>query len=302
MPRILLSCLLCALLSFGFAFPAVAGPPWVPVGCKEKPEELREWRLDVGIPASAWERYRQAVREARPGDSVFAPHPYPVQREDIVEDFLYGYFEVFFRNPDAMELEERPIYDSLKAGTIRFEVERVENWGVSRCGSDRFVSHYHLLRLFDQVGREVSRAVLPPSGLLARYGRLEASGRTFPEPKATRSILRDRYGLDLIPSDAQLVTVDGLPSPCRPENPCLAFRTQGRVWLMENGWFSNGLYEVLPDSRRLSMPAWRKQQAQRGLRLGVVDRERPLVSIGFEWAEARRVAEERVASAEEGDE
>jgi len=277
---------------------SAAGAHWVPVDCDDRPGEVAAvWPGGTASLERVWEAQERAVREARPGDRDYVPRPFPQGRREVVEDFLYGYFHRFHASPRSVESEERETYRDLRHGRARFEVERVETWSPSRCSRIARWPFHYLVRVYDARGREASRGSVAPSGEIGMYGRLTDRIRPLPLPRELNRVLGERYGLEMGVQRAQLVTLGGLPSQCSVLQPCIAFRANGHTYVMETGPFSNSLYEIPADSRRVAVRDFAAERAASGLGLCQVDFERPLVSIGFEWAEARRVA---IARGEDG--
>ena len=103
-----------------------AGPPGR-AGCR--------WIAPTG--RRRWRRCRAGEGERSAEEPFWKPVPYPDPQtpRQVVEDFLHGYFHLFHRSPPNGEPEELETYRALQRGLARFEVERVENWTPSRCSA-----------------------------------------------------------------------------------------------------------------------------------------------------------------------
>ena len=285
--------LACAMLAVLASTPCVAAEtrPWVPVDCNERPGDLAELRARSGAEASAWEKFSQRVRAAEPGDSVFTPHPYPDSEKQVVEDFLYAYFEILHRDRSKVEPAELPIYDALKAGALTLEVLRVENWRSTRCHPRRPSPYFHLVRLLDDTRKQVATGVLHSTGLFSRYGRLSDQATGLEDLDAITDTLKQQFGLEMSVAEPQYVATDGLPLPCLPEVPCVAFRSRENIYLLTRGPL---LYEISSTQQRRPLLDHLERLDQKGRELGLGGKEyeRPLVTMGMVGTTARRIGGE----------
>lgn len=287
MRRLIILCLLVAIDKT----PAFA---WVPTDCKDKPGELESFHQARGRGNidKAWADYREAVQKAQPGSPLYAPHPYPRNDQQVIDNFRYAYFERLFRGvaPEKLPPKERPIYNALTANALRVEIIKVENWDLSRCTADRPHPYYNLLRFFDSAtGAEIARSEQYDSGLMASYRHI-SSKESLPALADLSALLRTRFGRTLPIEQSQYVMMAGLPS-CGERHPCIAFKSQGQIYLVDDG---NLLYQVDAAAPRISVKDRKQQQAWEGTRsLGVTEVDAPTVTLGFEWGKAKRIAGER---------
>lgn len=265
---------------------------WVPVDCKDRPLEVQSLHRAIGVAdlENIQQSYRAAVLKAKPHSPLYAPHPYPRTREEILENFRYAYFDRLFagKSLESLPEGERPIYEALKAGRLRVDVLRIENWDLSRCTGESPTPFYYLLRLFDpQTGKEVARSKQFETGHMAIYRHASSDPRdSLPALAEIPTVLKSRFSRTLPVDQPQYVMAAGLPY-CWDDRPCIAFKSQGKLYLLDGGAL---LYEIDPGAPRISVMARREQQVREGLQpLGLSEMDAPLVSLGFEWARARRV-------------
>jgi hypothetical protein len=269
---------------------------WVPVDCKDRPLEVQSLHRTIAVAdlEKVRQSYRAAVLKARPGSSLYAPHPYPRTREEIIENFRYAYFDRLFagKSLETLPERERPIYGDLKEGRLRVDILRIENWDLSRCTGESPSPFYYLLRFFDpKTGREVARSKQFETGHMGIYRHAFLDNeRSLPALAEVPAVLRSRFSRVIPVEQVQYVMAAGLPH-CWDDSPCIAFKSQGKLYLLDGGEL---LYEVDPGAPRTSVMARREQQIREGLQpLGVTEMDAPLVSLGFEWARARRVGGQR---------
>lgn len=267
---------------------------WVPVACANRVDEIESLRSsgEKEDVRESWKRFSETVRSARPGSSVYAPKPYPQSRADILEDFEYAFRSTLVGNTPASELPEgvADVYRALERGTLDIEILRVENWGLSRCGGGKLKPFSHLLRLRErESGREIGRITVHDSGLWGQFRPIPESAEghaslTIPPLADFQGFLSRQFGFRQPVQKIQYVAADGL-SHCSPVVPCVAFQAQGKVYLVDAGRL---LYEVKLADGLVSVTEHRSRA--RGPRTLAPDLEAPLVSVGFAWAQARRVA------------
>src|SRR5215208_462080 len=104
---------------------------WVPVDCKDRMKEIQQLHKERGVAnvEGKWQAYLEAVREARPGSPVYAPHPFPKKADEIIADFRHAYFDRLFEGTPFEKLPPREqfVYKALKENRLRIEIVRVEN-------------------------------------------------------------------------------------------------------------------------------------------------------------------------------
>lgn len=265
---------------------------WVPVDCKDRIGEVRRLHREYGTAdiELAWQNYEAAVRRSRPGSPLYTPFPFPKTAAEIVANFKYAYFERLFEGTpwEKLPAREQPVYKALKENQLRVEIVRVENWKLSRCTGVRPVPYLHLLRFFDPTGREVARSTQHFTGLMGLYQNLSRPAPYLPSLGELETFLQSKFGRTLHAEQAQYVSVSGLPD-CADHRPCVAFKSEGTLYLIDGGRL---LYEVGPAAPRKSVLTLRNEQVAAGLpglrRLGP-ELDTPMVTLGFEWTQARLV-------------
>ncbi len=288
--------LIIALALPSLALGHSAGAAWVPVDCKDRMEEVRLLHKEFGATdiETAWRNHEAAVRRSRPGSPLYVPHPFPRTDAEIVANFKHAYFERLYEGTpwEKLPAKERPMYQALKEGRLRIEIVRVENWTLHRCTSVNPTPYFNLLRFFDERGRELGRSSQSFDGHMVLYHSLSKPLPPLPSLGRIAAFLQERFGRTLQPEQAQYVSLDGLPN-CkdhRPDVPCVAFKAANKLYVIDGGQL---LYEIAPAAPRKSVTAFRDERAAAGLagltRLGVIEYDAPLVTLGFEWAKARLV-------------
>lgn len=275
-----------------FVCNVAAHAAWVPVDCKDRLAEVRTLHKEFGTAdiETAWQNHAAAVRRAKPGSPLYAPHPFPKTAADIVANFKYVYFEKLFDGTpwEKLPAREQPVYKALRENRLRIEIVRVENWGLSRCGRVHAVPYFYLLRFFDQAGKEVARSTEHVTGHMGVYHSLSGPASPLPPLNEVDGLLRSQFGRALHAEDVQYVSVGGLPY-CSDHTPCVAFKSAGTLYLIDDGRL---LYEIEPTAPRKSVRALRDERGAAGLaglsRLGP-EFDTPLVTLGFEWARARLI-------------
>lgn len=241
--------------------------------------------------------FRKKVVAAAPGDALYVPNPYPRTVDQMVENFRDTYFGHLHDVEAEVPAKELEVYQKLKSGQFEVRVARVENWTPNRCLLDRPAPFYRLLRFFDaDSGVELLQASQHESGHTAVLSNPYPGRFSMPDLEAVPDLVR-RAGLAPDVSDIQYVASGGLPWRCTPELPCIAFRSPDSTFLLTRGRPEEteralSLYRVAPDARRGTAIDYRDALRRRGLgSLGPHERERPLVTLGFTWAEAELVGE-----------
>lgn len=274
--------------------PALSGQDWVPVDCSSRMNEIQQlWRLSEieGEVQAEWKKRLDRISAAEAGSVQFIPKPFPKSRDQILENFRYFYFDKLFdQAPGSLPESEKAIYRGLQEQTVEIRTARVVNWGLSRCDGAVPAPYFHLLRLYDRkTGRELSRFVLKHTGMMAVYGHVTPLAESeMPDLSSLGTLLRDRFGFTGRIERPQYVTADGLPFPCSSKLPCISFQSGGQTYLLGRGAH---LYEIGQSAARKSVLRRRQELAEAGLQaLGRQEVEKPFVTIGFEWVQARRVA------------
>ncbi len=277
-----------------FGAGAVAAQGWVPTDCAGRLAEIRQLRARAEIRgdlAADWQRRAEAIRTALPGGDLYVPRPFPKTREEILEDFRHTYFDKLFAAEAGNQIpaDELPIYKAQKEQAIEIEIVRVTNWRLSRCTGPLPEPYFHLLRLRDRrTGREVARYTMADTGIMGIYGHVTPlAEEALPGLATLETTLRARLGRTLPVEAPQYVAADGLPYHCDEKLPCVAFRSAGKIYLLDRGEL---LYEIDPAAPRVSVSELRSRSIAAPRALGAHEIEAPLVSLGFEWAQAQLVA------------
>ena len=268
-----------------------AGEPWTPVDCAQRSDEVNRLRAERGLrePESTWPRYVRVVRQARPGEGRYVPHPFPTTDAEVLADFRYAYFERLFDDQEKVPQEELLIYQGLREGTLELEVARVENWLTTRCIREGPAPFFHVLTVTGAGGRPLSRAALYSSGIFASYAQLSPSLPTSLLPlDDVADFLARTYGLDLPVTRPQYAALGGMPNDCGELSPCVVFKSAGRTFVL--GRSGEALYELPPNGARRSIEARREEALARGLVFGQKEYRRPWLTVGFEWARAELIA------------
>lgn len=274
-----------AISLLGLLLPT-AGYAWVPVDCGDRISELNSLSPE-GSPAigAAWQAHAREVRSARPGSALYVPRPYPATEAEVLEDFAYAFRTLITDREESAPRppEEQVILEGLAAGSLRFEVLRVDNWMLSRCSLHRIKPLYFVVRVFGG-RRELGRAALLASGLWARFRTYpEGSAQPLPHLHEVAARLQKDLGSEPLVQTPQWVALDGLPG-CGPLDPCVAVATASRIAVASG---DGSRFEIAMDRPWLSVSDWRRQARTQLQPLAPGDE--PLVSVGFAWGRARRI-------------
>jgi hypothetical protein len=256
---------------------------WVPEECP-------------GAPSKEWAVYEKKVRAAIPSSTIYVPKPFPATEAEILEDLRHQYFRIW-KNTKRAEIpkEELPLLEGLDHGTLRFHLETVVNWTPLRCNPKSPKQFYYLVRIYDGRGEEIARFVLNKSGLWSEYqhapqdANLRARWKQIlPTLPSTLSEMKSKYGLQ--GADAQYVTTVAGTVRCASAQPCVAFKSRGKMYLFDRAE-GGGLYEFTPESPGLSTEEIRRR-ARGGPGATAADVDTKVVglfSVGNRWVYGRRV-------------
>jgi hypothetical protein len=237
----LLKPFVAAALLFLAAVPASA---WSLVECP--PEVVQTWKLPD-----------QALRDAKPGSSLYLPKPFPKSKEEVLADYTYE-FQRLLKDMRAASLPKgaAAVLDGIRQGALRYDVLRIVNWSPTRCVKERRLDAYHLIRVIDgRSGLEITRSVLDESGHLGvisstmneRGDSLQRQATRLRPPEEEMRSAASRFK---IRGEApQYVTTFG-SLRCPNVTPCLAFRGGGHVYLVS---YNGELFEIDSKGRRLEM-------------------------------------------------
>lgn len=252
------------------------------------------WTPSECGPEVAQDRQGHARRmlEAAEGSPLYAPKPYPKRTDDVVEDFRYAFLTIKGDN-DLSEAppEERLLYEGLQSGELKFTVQRVEDWSLGRCRGRRANAVDYLIRVFRSDGEtEIARATVMEDGLLGAYQyrpedeTIQARwGKVLRSPEATRAELASKLGVQA--SRAQLVQTSGTLQ-CPLLEPCVALHADGRELLVNK---QGEVYEVRAEAQRFTRREATHPSTRSAVAEGRWEGEERLVSIGNEFAVARRI-------------
>jgi hypothetical protein len=285
----LLLAILVAWSGAGVAF------AWVPVGCSDRIEEIEALRSrpdrGEGDVTERWRRFAESVRTAKPGSPVYAPKPFPKNRAEILANFEHAFRNVLLRNTPLQDLPEgvEEIYRALETDRLDVDILRVENWSTSRCGLNRLKPFSYLLRLHDRNSRrELGRFAIHDTGLWGGFQAFPAApvrhwSQTLLPLDGLEGFLSRQFGFRQKIGQTQYVAPAG-PQECSALTPCVAFRSQGKLYLVTPRLL---LYELGTDLTSVSELASR---TARRLPVLAPEYETPMVSVGYAWVQARRVA------------
>jgi hypothetical protein len=235
-------------LSGAFAFLFLATVPlygWNLVECP--PEVVATWALPD-----------QFLRDAKPGSPLYLPKPFPKSREEVLADYVYELQRLLKDTPaESLPTGAAEVLEGLRRKTLRYDVLRIANWSPTRCGKERRLDAYHLVRVLDgRSGREITRSVLEENGRLGVVSstmddeRGDSLQRQVTRLRPPEEELRGIAARFKIRGEApQYVTTFGTLR-CANVTPCLAFRGGGHVYLASYG---GELFEIEPNGRRLEM-------------------------------------------------
>jgi hypothetical protein len=233
-------------LSGAFALWFLAAvPAWNLVECP--PEVVETWALTD-----------QFLRDAKPGSPLYLPKPFPKGREEVLADYVYE-FQRLLKDTPASSLPKGAagVLEGLRKKTLRYDVLRIVNWSPTRCGKERRLDAYHLVRVLDgRDGMEITRSVLEENGRLGvisstmddeRGDSLQRQATRLRPPEEEMRSITAR--LKIRGEAPQYVTTFGTLR-CPNVTPCLAFRGGGHVYLAS---YEGELFEIDPKGRRLEM-------------------------------------------------
>jgi len=231
------------LLSWSLLFvTASAGAAWTPSECG--PEMSR-----------GWEEHAQRILNASEGSPLYVPRPFPKRDDEVLADLRYGYLKLWTGNDLSDDPPEAGlVYQGLQDGVLKFTVDRVQNWSLGRCMATRRERFDYLVRIFLADGvTEVARATVDEAGFVASWEFRPADKTTcevweslLRPPSETRAAIRKELGI--LASDGQLVQTSGTLR-CDALEPCVAFRSEGRILLVDK---RGDLWEVRDEAQRFS--------------------------------------------------
>ena len=205
------------------------------------------WNL-APCSVAVLQRRAEAARElraAQPGSLKYVPKHFPRNGAELVENYRYHILSSWKHiDGAAMSSEQRALLDGLRNNTVAIKVERVQNWGIRRCGDPGSGDSYHLLRISDRAsGREIARAALHESGVV------EQTGFAGPSDKPLASLAEVATDVErTVGASAQspvYVTSTGTLR-CDALMPCVAVRARDSVFL------------TTPDGELFEIPARRR--------------------------------------------
>jgi hypothetical protein len=267
-------CLLAFSLSAALSWRAVAAP----------------WKLTLCNPEDQSQKdpVAQSVRKASPSAAVYVPKPFPTAASDVIEDLVYLYQSLHLERiaPEQRPKGEPVLLKGMADGTARYTVQRVENWGVDRCGWEDYI---YLVTVLDGAsGSEMARVVITPSGLWAeRWITAGALVAPLPLLQAEAALREVAASYNLEGESPEYVATVG-PINCGFTKPCLAFRHDGDAYIFVRERSQDVLFRIAAGEPRLALSP---VDVQLG-RVGVPDLPpdaRLLYLGGTTWTIARRV-------------
>lgn len=258
-----------------------AAQPWIPVECKARNEALRS-------------KFARELHEAKRDSHLYVPKPFPRTDAEVVEDFKYGYAQMFKgMEPAQIPQEDWSLYTGIQKNSLAFKIVRVENWAPDRCGGQQR-DFYYLLRISDAAsGQEIARATVNQSGLLGGWGAppdpaaFEGTPfRSSISPGLREALARVQARFGIKGTRAQYVTTWGTPQ-CALPVPCVAFQAGGKSYL----FLDDNLVEFTPQSRGYTRAQMESTRTRRFEISSAIDTEKEwLVSIADDrWVLATRV-------------
>jgi len=267
-------CLLAFSLSAALSWRAVAAP-WKLTPCN--PED--QTRND---PVA------RSVDKASPSAPVHVPKPFPTAASDVIEDLIYLYQSLHLERiaPGNRPKGEPELLKGMADGTARYTVQRVENWGVDRCGWEDYI---YLVTVLDGAnGSEMARVVITPSGLWGeRWITAGALVAPLPLPQPEAALRDVAASYDLAGESPEYVATTG-PINCGYTKPCLAFRHDGDSYIFVRERSQDALFRIAAGEPRLALSPVDVQLGR--VRVpGLTPDARLLYLGGTTWTIARRV-------------
>ena len=172
----------------------------------------------------------KSIRMAPSKSLRYVPIPFPALQRDIEGNYRYWLLNHWGKESNGhLQSDQKVMLDGLAADRFRFEIVRVENWGIRRCQDPHSGDFYYLLRIFDRLSsKEFARAAMFPSGALEQTGFLSEADAPVLSLEATRESLQRQYGIAA--HSAQYVATIG-ELRCDVLAPCIASRSKGSVYI-----------------------------------------------------------------------
>ncbi|MFY9820848.1 MAG: hypothetical protein WAM82_05665 [Thermoanaerobaculia bacterium] len=233
------------------------------------------WNLVECPPevVGTWSQPDQALRAAKPGSPLYLPAPFPKSKDEVLADYVYEFQRLLKDTPaESLPKGAAEVLEGLRKKTLRYDVLRIVNWSPTRCGKERRLDAYHLVRVLDgRSGLEITRSVLEENGRLgvisSTVDNERGEARRLRPPDEEMRTVASRFKLR--GEAPQYVTTFGTLR-CPNVTPCLAFRAAGHVYLASYG---GELFEIDPQGRRFEM----------GKDVGTPEKNEPILkSIGPE--------------------
>lgn len=218
------------------------------------------WNL-VECPSevvATWTVPDQLLRDAKPGSPLYLPKPFPKSRDEVLADYVYELQRLLKDTPaSALPNGAAEVLEGLRKKNLHYDVLRIVNWSPTRCGKERRLDAYHLIRVIDaRSGLEITRSVLEENGRLGvissamedeRGDSLKRQATRLRPPDEEMRSVASRFK---IRGEApQYVTTFGTLR-CPNVTPCLAFRSAGHVYLAS---YDGNLFEIDQNGRRFEM-------------------------------------------------
>lgn len=267
-----------------------------------------------------WADFHSAMLTAKPGSTIYVPHPYPKTDAEAVEDFQYTFLRIFGGyDPTTLRPTERLVVAGIRKGTLQYQVVRVDNWAPTRCGDKGELSVYLVVRAFAEgSGEELGRFALHETGIYGQGlyspgscaqgsavsdgaslppGLVQAWCRSFPPLASVLDRGQAFFGMSGAANPHYVHTFGTGELDCPPTEPCAAFTANGHSYIMGRvvPWTKPGeqpsLYE-LPDGAKPFAPQQVSNPTSREAILGGMDpKQERLVSLGQDgFVVARKVA------------
>src|SRR3954453_14860750 len=110
------------------------------------------WSLVACPPevVATWALPDQSLREAKPGSPLYLPKLFPKSREEVLANYVYEFQRLLKESPvGSLPEGAAEVLEGLRKKTLRYDVLRIANWSPTRCGKERRLDAYHLIRVLD---------------------------------------------------------------------------------------------------------------------------------------------------------
>lgn len=238
--------------------------------------------------AKQWAAKRQAVLDAKRGDNLYLPKPFPKTLDDFRADVRYSFFKQFY--PVAKKAEEamrqhQELFQRLKDDTFDLEIIPVTKWAGSGCEERVYalriyrraespktpLSAERLLAIvgMHETGEVASVVVLAPEALPKEWQQGLPSVRErlelFPsDPRTLESRVGQRFGVAA--KALGYVSAIWFGGYCAEFCPCVLLEGEGKRYLYSPHWNPNleTLFVLEPEPKLLALTNFEQLGGPRG--------------------------------------